>query len=400
MRFEQAGYRFMGAALIVAATVSHASAQTSVKVGDKELQFHGFMQQGFASSSGNNFLTMDTRDGSVALTDGGMNASMMVTKKLRVGFQIYSRNIGDLGDGHVQLDWGFADYRFADWIGVRGGKVKTTLGLVNDSQDMEFLHTWAFLPQAVYPLDLRSITIAHTGGDVYGTIALKKAGSLAYTVYGGVMPDDKQGGYRYGINDANIGIDGSLEFYGGGGDLRWTSPVEGLQLGYSYLHQDFHTILRLTTVPFPLRLDADGIDTNAIYADYQKDNWHFATEWRQRYTKGTRLTPLISPPSSTKARGWFVSGAYRVAKPVEVGAYYEKFISNANLDASLDNNHISGPALTTRIDFARYFSVKVEGHFYDGYGDPYSAHGFYPRNNASGYKDKTNMLVVRTAFSF
>lgn len=28
------------------------------KVGGKDIQFHGFFQQGFAASSGNNFLTM------------------------------------------------------------------------------------------------------------------------------------------------------------------------------------------------------------------------------------------------------------------------------------------------------------------------------------------------------
>jgi len=37
------------------------------------------------------------------------------------------------------------------WFGVRGGKVKTVIGLSNDTQDYEFLNTFALLPQSVYP---------------------------------------------------------------------------------------------------------------------------------------------------------------------------------------------------------------------------------------------------------
>jgi len=92
---------------------------------------------------------------------------------------------------------GVADYRFKDWFGMRGGKVKTTLGLYNDTQDMEFLHTWALVPQAVYPLDQRGETIAHLGGDIYGEIPIRRLGSLNYTVYGGKRPNDPQGGFVY-----------------------------------------------------------------------------------------------------------------------------------------------------------------------------------------------------------
>jgi len=76
---------------------------------------------------------------------------------------------------------------------MRGGKVKTTLGLYNDTQDMEFLHTWALVPQAVYPLDQRGETIAHLGGDIYGEIPIRRLGSLNYTVYGGKRPTTRRG---------------------------------------------------------------------------------------------------------------------------------------------------------------------------------------------------------------
>jgi hypothetical protein len=91
-----------------------------------------------------------------------------------VGVQVYDHYIGDLGKGRVSLDWALLDYRFRDWLGFRGGKVKTPLGLFTDSQDQEFLYPWALLPQAVYPLDLRETNSAHTGGDLYGDIGVRK----------------------------------------------------------------------------------------------------------------------------------------------------------------------------------------------------------------------------------
>ena len=96
---------------------------------------------------------------------------MKMTIKLRVGAQVYDRYIGELGKGRVYLDWALADYRLKDWLGFRGGKIKTSLGLYTDTQDQAFLHTWALLPQSVYPADLRSVSVAHVGGDIYGHIS-------------------------------------------------------------------------------------------------------------------------------------------------------------------------------------------------------------------------------------
>ena len=107
---------------------------------------------------------MNTLNGSAAMTDFGLNMSSQVTDKLRIGAQGYDRDLGQLGQYHPSLDWGFADFRFKTWLGLRGGKVKTTLGLYTDTQDLDFLRVFALLPQSIYPTDLRDATIAHLGG--------------------------------------------------------------------------------------------------------------------------------------------------------------------------------------------------------------------------------------------
>jgi hypothetical protein len=199
---------------------------------------HGFVSQGFIYTNNNNCLTMNTSQGSAAFTDFGLNLSTHLTDKLLVRAQIYDRNLGQLDQYHPSLDWAVADYRFRSWFGIRGGKVKTTLGLYNDTQDLDFLRTFALLPQRVYPTDLRDTTIAHRGGDLYGNIPLlRHLGDLSYTAYAGHRSDSVYSGYPYFLSQYGLHLRslGGLQY---GGDLRWNTPVKGLLVGASRLNQD------------------------------------------------------------------------------------------------------------------------------------------------------------------
>src|ERR1700730_10239578 len=226
-------------------------AQFDFKLAGRPVQVHSFASQGFAYSNQNNYLTMTTSQGSFDMKDLGFNVSMPVTDKFRVGAQLYSYDVGLLGRFRPQLDWAVADYRFQDWFGVRAGKIKSALGLFNDTQDFEFLHTFALLPQSTYPMDQRGETIAHIGGDLYGNIPIRKLGALSYTVYGGQRPSDLGGGVVYSLEKTQkveadplalyipadyahtVKVDSSTgRAYGA--DLRWNLPIKGLLAGVSY----------------------------------------------------------------------------------------------------------------------------------------------------------------------
>lgn len=177
--------------------VSELSSQAQdFKIFNRDVQVHGFASQGFVYTNTNNWLTMNSSEGSGAFSDFGLNLSTSVTDKLRIGAQVYDRNLGQLGQYHPSLDWAVIDYRLASWFGIRGGKVKTALGLYTDTQDLDFLRVFALLPQSVYPTDLRDATIAHVGGDVYGDVSVRRRlGDLSYTVYAGHRSDSIHGGY-------------------------------------------------------------------------------------------------------------------------------------------------------------------------------------------------------------
>jgi hypothetical protein len=375
------------------------NAQFSFDIDGKPVQIHSFAQQGFAYSNDNNFLSMDTSNGSFGMTDAGINASVSITDKFRIGAQVYARNIGRLGDYHVQLDWGYGDYKFKDWFGIRGGKVKSALGLFNDIQDMEFLQTWALLPQSVYPLDLRSNTIAHTGGDIYGEVPLRKAGSLSYVAYAGLRENDPYGGLYFGDAAAGSPIQ-SFSGKAAGGDVRWHTPVQGLMLGGSFTDQTMD--LKVLVASYG---NAPLIDHNtpqhltAGYVDYLRGKWHFSSEYRRNYNPETFVVLGATGTTDQSTKGWFGTVAYRASKWLELGTYNSRFYVDApQVPTNRNSNHIFDQTVTARFDITSWWNLKVEEHFMNGYGDTYSSHGFYSADNPGGLKPNTDMFVVRMAF--
>ena len=382
------------------------------KVFDHQVQVHGWISQGFVYTNQNNWLTMNTSSGSGAMTDMGLNMSLQLAENFRVGAQVYNRNLGQLGQYHPSLDWALADYKFKSWLGFRGGKVKTVLGLYNDTQDLDFLHTFALLPQSIYPIDLRDTTIAHLGGDVYGTIPLTHhLGDLAYTAYAGHRSDSIYSGYPYLLTQFNVYFTqyGGLQY---GGDLRWSTPLKGLLLGVSRLNQDITG--KGTAFGFPAAEHSKQDWTNQFYGEYTHGAFRIDSEYR-RYLRDQSIINGTAHDADD-VRGWYVAGAYRIRKWLEVGSYYSRYTiaSTSTFQVFTDTSspalHNYDKVVTANVDLNRFWNLKIEGHFMDGYGAEFTnladredagyPNGFYPQVNSRGFKPYTNALVVKTSFTF
>jgi hypothetical protein len=405
--------------LVVACLCAGPASAQNFKLFDRNVALHGFASQGFVYTNTNNWLTMNSNQGSAAMTDFGFNLSTNVTDRLRVGAQLYDHNLGQLGQYHPSLDWALADYRFASWFGIRGGKVKTTLGLFTATQDLDFLRVFALLPQSVYPIDLRDATIAHLGGDIYGTVSLRhRLGDLSYTAYAGHRSDSIHGGYVYLA--AQYGV--YYSSYGGlkyGVDLRWNTPLKGLLLGASRMNEDITgqaTAKNPSSVGpafFP-EIDRSKADwTNQFYGDYAVGKLRIDSEYR-RFLHNAYYTALgsVALTNETDVRGWYVSGTYRVMKRLALGSYYSRYSVTSvsggpegayaphQTDTSLPGNHVYDKVITGRVDLNQFWNLKVEGHFMDGYGFSTFPDGFYPEVNPRGFSANTNALVVKTGISF
>ena len=393
------------------------------RVFDHPVQIHGFASQGFVHTNNNNWLTMNTSNvGSGEFTDFGANASVQVTDKFRIGAQFYDRNIGEIGKWRPAVDWAYGDYRFKNWLGIRGGKIKTALGLYNDTQDLGLLQTWAILPQAIYPLDLRSSTISHLGGDIYGALKLpKKLGTLSYTSYAGGRPQDPHGGSVLAL--ASVGL--TMHSYGGwvqGEDLRWNTPVKGLLVGASFMNQHITgdgvltgSSSGITYLSGLLKLPVGSLerehskkdDYYQYYVEYAWRGLRLDGEYRREfrdewvgYWEPSSTTMAVTFDAISDSRAWYGAAAYRVSKRLELGTYYSRFIADWRKDPSPPTNHVYDRVASARIDLTNHWYAKIEGHFMNGYGAFDSIRGFYGQQNPNGLKPGTNALVVRTGFNF
>lgn len=373
------------------------------KLFDRTVQIHGFASQGFVHTNENNWLTMNTSNfGSGEFTDFGANVSSQVTDNFRIGAQIYDRNLGGLGKWHPSLDWAYGQYKFKPWFGIRGGRVKTVLGLYNDTQDLDFLHPFALLPQSIYSIDVRDSTIAHDGGDVFGDIRLgAKYGTVSYTAFAGHRDNSPHGGVAYLISSDGL-VFNSLSGLQYGADLRWQTPLKGLLIGASHENQDNTNKFAYPT-PFGLVpiTNSDRSDwINQFYAEYSWQKLLLDAEWRRSWDDTG--TPGANE-SQINTHAWYVSGAYRVTKRVQVGSYYSHYTVDfpiANLTPA-GNGHSYDKVISGRVDINRFFNIKIEGHFIDGYGYPVvSPIGFYYANNPNGIMNDTKALVVRGGFHF
>ena len=406
--------RWIAALVFIGLCTGPVGLAQEFKVWDRTVQLHGFFSQGFVKSDENNWLTMGTSAGSGAMTDMGLNASSQVTDKLRIGAQVYDRNLGQLGQYHPSLDWGLADYRLTQWFGMRAGKVKTTLGLFNDSQDLDFLHVFALLPQGVYPTDLRDATIAHTGGDIYGTVPLRhRLGDISYTGYVGRRSDSIYSGYPYLMQQYQLNIQ-SMTGPQYGADLRWNAPLTGLVVGASRMNQcitvrgTFVDLLDPASGMSPFKSTSKTYWTNMFYGEYRVRRLRLDAEYRRDFFN----TPYVPGVDlQTFLHAWYIAGSYRVVKHVELGSYYSRYTvrngGSAELgpiigptDSSLPQNHIYDKVVSGHVDVNQYLYFKLEGHFMSGYGWGTYPNGFYPQQNPDGFAPNTNAIVVKTGFHF
>jgi hypothetical protein len=370
------------------------------EVFDRKVQVHGFVSQGYVYTSGNNWLTMTTTgSGSPALTEMGLNVSTALTEKLHFSAQVYDHDIGWLGQYHPALDFATFDFRPKRWLSFRGGKVKTTLGLFTDSQDLDFVHPFALLPQSIYPIDLRDATIAHAGGDIYGTFSLgHKHGDLSYTAWGGRRYDSLYSGYPHFLASHAIttSSDGGPQY---GVDLRWKTPLNGLMIGASRMNQSITGLGTVGGLPNEEHSKHDW--TNDYYGEYTHGNLTIDGEYRRYLRDQIIFNHAFEDVGDF--RGWYFAGSYRFNKWFQLGSYYSHYAFSSSflkITPDMPAGHDYDKVVTGRIDINRFWNVKVEGHFMDGYGAGPYPNGFYPQENPNGFVPNTNALVLLTNFNF
>jgi hypothetical protein len=323
-----------------------------------DLQFHGFVSQGFLITTDNDYLAHSER-GSFEFSEVGFNATVQLTDRLRAGMQLFARDLGPIGDYKPTMDWFYLDYRWKDWLGLRTGRVKVPLGLYNDINDIDAARTPILLPQSVYPIESRDFLLAQTGAELYGYLDLGEPGAIDYRVFGGTIFLDVPDRPTSPIVVTDLSIP-----YVFGGRLLWETPLEGLRTGASVEALKLET--ELVTPPEPATI---SVDLPAVLwvasVEYQKQDLQIAAEYGRWHVDVESSDPMVVPERTTVSERGYGMIAYRFSSWLKPSAYYSILYPDTE-DRSGRASEQHDAALTARFDLNLFWILKLEGHFMRG----------------------------------
>jgi hypothetical protein len=356
------------------------------------IEIHAFVSQGFIKTTGNNYLAEDSKHGSFEFSEVGINFSKQLTDRMRVGMQLFTHDLGPLGNYRTRFDWFYLDYRFWDWLGLRAGRTKVPFGLYNETSDIDAARVPVLLPQSVYPVSNRDFLLAQTGAELYGIVPMGSAGSLEYRLYGGTV--------FYDTADASTTLSNVRVPYIVGARLMWQAPLEGLQLGGSAqkLRIDAESTIPEAQIP-PLQMAGElpanfsnpvKIQLPALLAvasaEYSAHDLLLAAEYSRWRVSLEAPVALYNVPQFSSER-FYVMAAYHVTSWFTPGLYYSVVFADASdrQGHKPPMNSVPGTAplgraayqhdlaLTVRYDLNSYWLLKLEGHYMHGTEDVSSA---------------------------
>jgi hypothetical protein len=396
-----------------------------------KLQINGFLSQGYLDSSNNNFLDPGSRDGTFQLNEVGLTFNAPISEKLRIGAQFLSRDMGEEGNNEVTLDWAYGDYRFADWFGVRAGKIKLPVGLYNESRDSDFLRSMAFLPQSVYDEMQRSFMGAGLGAGLYGNVPAGSLGDFDYQLFYGQNQVDEdillvdEGLNSQGMDNLVRSLSGGFanvdDFkyeadYAMAASLIYNTPVDGLRLGASYFktHGKFKVSVDEPAGFFESNYGVTDYDVDANYnhmyvlsAEYAQPLYSLHAEYMQRENdiKAPGFAPVVgswSDFSTTTSEGWYVMATCQIPQVpgLSVSALYDVFYLDKDDKDGKDrgfhpNGYRKDFGVGARYDINENWLVKAEWHTIDG-----TALNTDIVNTDGPMDEDWSYFIVKTSFNF
>lgn len=392
------------------------------ELGKISIDVHGFLSQGYLQSDYNNFLA-ETEEGTFEFREYGINVASDLTDQLHVGAQLFGRDLGDYGNDEIILDWGFADYRFQDWLGIRAGRMKAVHGLYNETRDIDMVRTGIFLPESIYNDAWRESLTAVDGIGIYGTLPLKSLGSLSYQGQWGKIRLESDSGFAKYINESirlDVSDTETSDIYLAG--VEWTPapPLDGLRLRWTWNIWELDEEGVTSSDPFwqiqgvppglPLSYHAD-LNIHVVSAEYRWGNLVLAAE--TFYPAGYDHRLKISLPGlgtntlfdeSSDPEGYYASAAYSFTEWLELGILYSAFYRTADdkdgkqHEASTGypryNAWLKDTALTARFDILDNWVVKAEGHFMNG------ADIMLQEDNPDGTREDWFLFGCKVTYSF
>jgi hypothetical protein len=291
------------------------------------LQIHGFASQGWLMSSGNNnvFGKSSSGSGSFDFRELGLNASMRPLTNLQFSAQMMSRTAGEGSPGNIRLDYGFIDYTYftgeTSKLGIRLGRMKTPLGLFNDTRDVAFTRPSILLPQSIYFDRTRKLALAADGVHLYGEYRSDlgdvsfQAGVVRPLVQGSESEVALLGAERPGRLTPDMSYTSRVMYELDEGKLRLAFSASQLNIGYDPASVD---TLHGGTIRF----------TPLIFsAQYNAERWSITSEYALRHFELNNFVRI--PNMDYTGESYYFQGTYRLTPEWEAFARYDVLYTNS-----------------------------------------------------------------------
>ncbi len=304
--------------VVLAVNSSGAADHHESPFADLRLEVHGFVSFGYLQTWENDWLD-DTTDGSADFHEAAINVIARPLDRLRIGAQLFERDLGRYDNGRVALDCAFVSWTFADQLEIVGGRIKAPLGLYNELRDVDAARTPVFLPRSVYALRSRDLYVSIDGGEAKGLIDLPGDMDLEYALYGGDKHIDDDTGTTTYISEQGFGDPVTFDIdWAVGGMAHLTTPVPGLGLRLSVLRVDS---ARIVGDLAPGVQAVSELDYWAVIGslEYEMRKLTLAAEYSLLRGRGTaRVAALgVARQASNNNEGAYVSATWRHNRWVE-----------------------------------------------------------------------------------
>lgn len=374
----------------------------------ERVDIHGFFSQGYLQSSDNNFLTK-SEEGSFEFNEMAINFSTNIADNIQLGIQFFARDLGDLGNDEIVLDWVFADYRWEDWLGIVMGKIKLPKGLYNEIKDIDMLRTYIFLPQSVYKIAWRDTLTATKGIGAYGQVMIGPLGSIDYQLQAGIVNIEQDSGIAKSIESvlppgvlkiSNFDVDSIKS-----GSLIWNTPLSGLRLGGS-LVELIYTANGIIGGETLASLD-DTITVPVYSFEYTFKSLILSAEYiEMKREMVQKIESTVLPEDTTTSQGGYVSLSFRLASFLELGIYYSEYYTDKDdkdgkkfADESGLPDHTVWSidfAQSVRFDINDNWILKLEHHLMDGTDIMYPQ----DQDDYTVSEQKYSLYAAKVTFSF
>ncbi|WP_434110428.1 hypothetical protein [Methylocaldum sp. GT1TLB] len=292
----------------------------------ESFQVHGFLEQGFVATSGNQFYG-NSRHGSFDLTQVGLNAAARPFNNVRFAVQGLYRRAGEQIPEELRLDYGLMDVTALDHpgfrSGVRLGRVKLPLGLYNESRDAPFTRPSIFLPQSLYFDRTRNVGMATDGAQFYTDFS-SPFGNFSFK--------------------ANLGAsipDNSLEFNVFGGSNRPGKFIgdfsAATQLAYDYSGGLIRVVFSAAWLISDYDKQSDPIIDSGEFEyqpyglgiQYNGESLSLASEYSIRNIRFENFGRFL-PDNEYNGEGYYFQAGYKINHYIELIGRYDVFYTDVS----------------------------------------------------------------------